>query len=84
MAAYGTRGEVIKVLNQMVGEGIITGFNTLHFGKAASGEDPTITVTVAGEPDAASMRALARKIANALEPIAGEVIVMVQQDRSGR
>ncbi len=78
MAAYGVRGAVIEVLNGMVREGAITGFQTLHFGKAETGEDPTVLVTVTGERDLASMRALAQRISSALKLIAGDVIVTVR------
>ncbi len=78
MAAYGIRGAVIEVLNGMVRAGAITGFQTLHFGKANAGEDPTVLVTVTGERDLATMRALAQRITSTLKPIAGDVIVTVQ------
>ena len=82
MAAYGVRGEVIEVLKEFVREGVITGFKTLHFGKADTGEDPTILVTVAGEQDSASRRALAQRIRTALKPLAGDVVVTVQSEPS--
>ena len=78
MAVYGVRGAVIEVLNGMVQEGAITGFQTLHFGKANAGEAPTVLVPVMGERDLASMRALAQRITSALKPIAGDVMVTVQ------
>jgi hypothetical protein len=78
VAVYGVRGAVIEVLNGMVREGAITGFQTLHFGKANAGEDPTVVVTVTGERDLASMRALAQRITSALKPIAGDVMVTIQ------
>ena len=78
MAVYGVRGAVIEVLNGVVREGAITGFQTLHFGKANAGEDPTVVVTVTGERDLASMRALAQRITSVLKPIAGEVMVTIQ------
>ncbi len=78
MAAYGVRGAVIEVLNRMVQEGAITGFQTRHFGKAETGEDPAVLVTVTGERDLATMRALAQRITSTLKPIAGDVIVTVQ------
>ncbi len=82
MAAYGMRGEVIEVLKEMVREGAITGFKMLHFGKADTGEDPTILVTVAGETDRAGRQALAQRIRTALKPIAGDVVVTVQSEPS--
>ena len=82
MAAYGVRGEVIEVLKGMVQEGALSGFKMLHFGKADTGEDPTILVTVAGEQDLASRRALAQRIRTALKPTAGDVVVTVQSERS--
>ncbi len=82
MVAYGVRGEVIEVLKGMVQEGALSGFKMLHFGKADTGEDPTILVTVAGEQDLASRRALAQRIRTALKPIAGDVVVTVQSERS--
>ncbi len=78
MAVYGVRGAVIEVLNGMVREGAITGFQTLHFGKANAGEAPTVVVTMTGERDLASMRALAQRITSALKPIAGDVMVTIQ------
>ncbi len=80
MASYGTRGEVIEVLKGMVREGSISGFKMLHFGKADTGEDPTVLVTIAGEQDLASRRALAQRIRTALEPLAGDVVVTVQSE----
>jgi hypothetical protein len=78
VAVYGVRGAVIEALNGMVREGAITGFQTLHFGKAETGEDPAVLVTVTGERDLASMRALAQRITSTLKPIAGDVIVTVR------
>ncbi len=80
MAAYGVRGEVIEVLKRMVQEGAISGFKMLHFGKADTGEDPMVLVTVAGEQDSASRRALAQRIRTALKPLAGDVVVTVQSE----
>ena len=82
MAAYGVRGEVIEVLKELVRAGAITGFKIFHFSKADTGEDPTVLVTVAGEPDLASKRALAQRIATTLKPIAGDVVVTVQSEPS--
>ena len=82
--AYGQRAVVVDFLNRMVREGTIESFRTLHFGKAETGEDPTVVVTVAGEPDTAAMQALRRRISDALTVLVGEVVVTVQKDPSQR
>jgi hypothetical protein len=80
--AYGERAVVVEFLSRMVREGTIAGFRTLHFGKAETGEDPTVIVTVGCGPGAAEMRALRQKISDDLTVLVGEVVVIVQQDQS--
>ena len=80
--AYGKRAVVVDVLSRMVQEGTIVSFQTLHFGKAETGEDPTVIVTFGGGPGAAEMRELRQKISDDLTVLVGEVVVIVQQDQS--
>jgi len=82
--AYGTRAVVVDFLSRMVREGTIADFQTLHFGKAETGEDPTVIVAVAGEPDTAAMQALRRRISDALNVLVGEIVVLVQRDQPRR
>lgn len=82
--AYGKRAMVVDVLNHLVQEGTIASFRTLHFGKAETGEDPTVIVTVAGETDAAAMQALRRRISDTLNVLVGEIVVLVQRDQPRR
>ena len=76
--AYGKRAVVVEFLSRMVQEGTIVSFQTLHFGKAETGEDPTVLIAVAGEMDKANRQALAQQIRATLQPLVGDVVVSVQ------